>query len=606
MYLRELFIKNNGPIRDLHLEFGFNPDGRPLPHVIVGPNGTGKTNLLSIIGDSIMEGAADVYKDLLKTIGGTRNWFRVAGGQTITYNAEYSYSLLRFQHAGQTAFYREHSGNVSPSTALNAVPSSLSGAVDWANDGHITKKFKMPEDAVREIYPHGAYLYFPSNRSEVPHWLNLNSIQRDEFDTAIGYEGMLGKPVFVERGINSFTKWILGVLADSRAELTVERSPESNSRIGWQYTIAYPEQVARSRAILESANEMLQIIMDSPDARFFWAGRHHSQKVGIAIGNIVVASGLNSLSGGQSSLLAIFGTILHHSDVAGVLPSELEGIVVIDEVDAHVHIDLQQRSLPELIALFPKVQFIISGHSPFFPLGMEKRFSSDGVRIIGLPSGLSQNAEAYADFAHALKAIKGSRVFEDEVRTYLESSESPIVFVGGETDLTYFRTAADFLGFRELSQLFEWIGTTGSNGSASHSGDNALNTALNFIQANPSITKRIIVFVYDCDANKSTVAIADNLHVVAIPVIAGRKATIGIENLLPDSVLTSDFYTKKETTGPYGQRKIIEEFNKSDLCTHLCGENARKENFGDFRPVLEQIHARVFPSATGTASEPKL
>lgn len=57
MHLDELLIRNNGPIRNVHLNFTFNESGKPIPHIIVGRNGTGKTNLLSLIADAFMEGA---------------------------------------------------------------------------------------------------------------------------------------------------------------------------------------------------------------------------------------------------------------------------------------------------------------------------------------------------------------------------------------------------------------------------------------------------------------------------------------------------------------------------------------------------------------------
>ena len=43
----------------------------------------------------------------------------------------------------------------------------------------------------------------------------------------------------------------------------------------------------------------------------------------------------------------------------------MEGIVVIDELENHLHIGLQKKILPFLTAFFPKIQFIISTHSPF-------------------------------------------------------------------------------------------------------------------------------------------------------------------------------------------------------------------------------------------------
>lgn len=44
---------------------------------------------------------------------------------------------------------------------------------------------------------------------------------------------------------------------------------------------------------------------------------------------------------------------------------DLEGIVLIDELETHLHIELQKKILPFLTKFFPKIQFIITTHSPF-------------------------------------------------------------------------------------------------------------------------------------------------------------------------------------------------------------------------------------------------
>lgn len=41
-----------------------------------------------------------------------------------------------------------------------------------------------------------------------------------------------------------------------------------------------------------------------------------------------------------------------------------EGIILIDEVDLHLHPSWQRLMIPKLMKLFPKCQFIISTHSP--------------------------------------------------------------------------------------------------------------------------------------------------------------------------------------------------------------------------------------------------
>ncbi len=42
-----------------------------------------------------------------------------------------------------------------------------------------------------------------------------------------------------------------------------------------------------------------------------------------------------------------------------------EGIVLIDEPEAHLHVSLQKTILPFLIRFFPGLQFIVATHSPY-------------------------------------------------------------------------------------------------------------------------------------------------------------------------------------------------------------------------------------------------
>lgn len=42
-----------------------------------------------------------------------------------------------------------------------------------------------------------------------------------------------------------------------------------------------------------------------------------------------------------------------------------EGIVMIDEIETHLHLALQKNIMPLLTKLFPNIQFIVSTHSPF-------------------------------------------------------------------------------------------------------------------------------------------------------------------------------------------------------------------------------------------------
>lgn len=80
--------------------------------------------------------------------------------------------------------------------------------------------------------------------------------------------------------------------------------------------------------------------------------------------------GFNELSDGYSSVIQIMTGIMLRMEQNWLLKGTLseynfEGIVLIDELETHLHIELQRKILPFLTKFFPRVQFIISTHSPY-------------------------------------------------------------------------------------------------------------------------------------------------------------------------------------------------------------------------------------------------
>ena len=72
-----------------------------------------------------------------------------------------------------------------------------------------------------------------------------------------------------------------------------------------------------------------------------------------------------TLSSGFSSIMAIYADLITKVSLRSIEPEELTGIVIIDEIDAHLHVSLQKKILSFLTGAFPKVQFIVTTHSPF-------------------------------------------------------------------------------------------------------------------------------------------------------------------------------------------------------------------------------------------------
>ena len=74
---------------------------------------------------------------------------------------------------------------------------------------------------------------------------------------------------------------------------------------------------------------------------------------------------LQTLSSGFSSIMAIYADLITKVSLRSINPEDLTGIVIIDEIDAHLHVSLQKKILAFLKNSFPKVQFIVTTHSPF-------------------------------------------------------------------------------------------------------------------------------------------------------------------------------------------------------------------------------------------------
>jgi predicted ATP-binding protein involved in virulence len=77
---------------------------------------------------------------------------------------------------------------------------------------------------------------------------------------------------------------------------------------------------------------------------------------------------IEQLSDGYRTTLAMVMDIAARIAEANPFSSEplnSEGVILIDEVDLHLHPEWQREFLPRLIDVFPNLQFIVSTHSPF-------------------------------------------------------------------------------------------------------------------------------------------------------------------------------------------------------------------------------------------------
>lgn len=73
----------------------------------------------------------------------------------------------------------------------------------------------------------------------------------------------------------------------------------------------------------------------------------------------------DKLSDGYSAIISIVTELLLRMEAHQARNYDMEGLVLIDEIETHLHVELQKKILPFLTNFFPRIQFIVTTHSPF-------------------------------------------------------------------------------------------------------------------------------------------------------------------------------------------------------------------------------------------------
>ncbi len=112
--------------------------------------------------------------------------------------------------------------------------------------------------------------------------------------------------------------------------------------------------------------------------------------------------GFDELSDGYSSVIHIVSDLILRMDKNWLLRDtisqyDIEGIVLIDEVETHLHIELQKKIMPFLTRFFPRIQFIITTHSPYILNSISNAKVYDLERCIELEDLSVYSADGLAE-----------------------------------------------------------------------------------------------------------------------------------------------------------------------------------------------------------------
>ena len=471
-----MIYENIGPIDRIDIKPSFNEKNEPIPMIIVGENGTGKSILLSNIVDSLYELAGKYYTNACISEYSGHQYYKIISPQQIKIGKTYMYSYLKYEEYENNTLkpieYVFKSGNYSLDDLFKK--NNIQNQFFWnANDSYefnyimsnLNDDFKdimFNLDNVQDIFTNNVICYFGPNRYEAPHWMGEQYYlmqQYEHLNIMNKSNAKLTTPITVKNVTKETLQWLLDVIADSRIDPNNLQVMPNNSLSISQTAFKNLEALYVTRRHLE---EIMSIILEQ--SVFFDLNYRNTSASRFNIKNKKtkkpIVETLDSLSTGQLALFNIFATIIRYADINDMSKSidisKITGIVIIDEIELHLHSSLQKNVLPKLIKIFPKVQFIITTHSPLFLLGMEEVFSSDKYDIYQMPRGEKISVERFSEFNKAFRFYSQTNKYHEEINKAISKAKKALVITEGSTDWKHLKAAFNNLKSNtQYSSLFD-------------------------------------------------------------------------------------------------------------------------------------------------------
>jgi len=308
-YMTEIDIQKVRHLSDVHIPF-FGDDSKPeRKHLILtGKNGSGKTSVLHALMQQLEFIVSDDYAPL-------EECEKMVAQLEADLNDRNTHGVLKVAARSQLPVWKN---KLAKAKAYN----------------DITAKFTSV-DALREKYANGDFIlaYFADKRA-----LNVTLPK--------SIENITTKPVYgiTESPNKDFERYLLSLKARQSFAQTDNEMQKVSDIAAW---------FDRFESILRRIydDDSLKLRFNSDTFRF-----------SIEMANREPFD-FNTMSMGYAAIFDIIADILMRMEAKREY--NLEGIVLIDEVENHLHVELQKNIMPILTDLFPNVQFILTTHSPF-------------------------------------------------------------------------------------------------------------------------------------------------------------------------------------------------------------------------------------------------
>jgi len=331
VYLKKLALTNFRSACDVEITL------HPRLNVFYGQNGSGKS--------TILDAAAVMFSWLIARVRNHRGSGNRIKKNDIANGSRESTIYVECQLGGTHRYWslwerikgKSPNGSRTDFTDLSKYARELSEMISSSED-----KCNIP-----------LFVYYPVNRSVLDIPLRIKN--RYAFEILEAYDDALSRGVSFRR----FFEWF-------RAREDLENEIQANqNRIHGLFNVAEPNSTYGN----EYPDRQLKAVRDAltklmPD---FSQWSVYRSPLRMMVLKNKKPLNVSQLSDGEKCLMAMVGDLARRLAIANPMrknPLEGEGVVLIDEIDLHLHPQWQHKIVPRLLDTFPNVQFLISTHSP--------------------------------------------------------------------------------------------------------------------------------------------------------------------------------------------------------------------------------------------------
>ncbi len=303
-YIKNIHIKQVRHLKDINIPL----EKEDYPHLMItGKNGSGKTSLLNAIANHIERVANDRYKyfeDYKSKIEYFQNELKENPQNTLSIEQQLQYYKNQYEF-----FFSE-----------------------------VTVAFEDVDSLIRK-YQDGNFIiaFYEAHRT-------IKKLQEPKNPTKPELQDKWG---IKQTSTQEFLKFL--------ADLKIQEALARNEKL--------ERDANQIREWFVNFERLLGEIFQDKDLQLYFNYKDYSFKI-LTKGKEFK---FTELSDGFAAVLDIIVDLIlkmqHKNQLTRAY--ECEGIVLVDEIETHLHLELQKVIMPLLTEIFPNIQFIVTTHSPF-------------------------------------------------------------------------------------------------------------------------------------------------------------------------------------------------------------------------------------------------